>query len=168
MKHRIFLFALLLPIAAEAQTQFQFQTTPWQAYAPGSVQCGQAFGVSLAATGDKIIPISAPSVLNGGGSYYIDKVIYANANVSLSSAAAGIFTAAGATGVTVVANGVLSTLTAAALNAAGSAYSPTVAATTEAFNLSQVYFNVGTSQSGATVDVRIYCKPLYGGPSNPN
>jgi hypothetical protein len=155
-------------VAAHAQ-QFQFPTSGWGAYAPAVIQCGSAFGVNANAVTDTPIYISSPSVLNGGGSYYIDKVIYSNASVSLSSAQAGIFTVVGATGVTIVSNGALSTLTAAALNAAGSAYSPSVAATTEAFNLPLLYLNVGTPQgSAATFDVRIYCRPMYGSAASPH
>jgi len=162
-------FALASIGAARAQTTVQFPTTPWNGYAPGIVQCGAAFGIDANTAGDTPIYITVPSVLNGGGSYVISKIILSNASVSLTSAAAGIFTGAGATGTTVVSNGALSTLTAAALNAAGSAYAPTIASTTEAFNANPLYFNVATPQgAAATLDARIFCHPLYGSASNPH
>lgn len=163
------LACLLLPGRSHAETMIQFYTTPWSGFAPAVVQCGQAFSVNVNATGDTVVPISVPSLINGGGSYYIDKIILANASVSLTTAQAGFFTAASAGGVAIVSNGALSTLTAAALNAAGSAYAPPIAATTEALNLSQIYFNVGTAQgAAATMDLRVYCRPAYGSPSLPH
>lgn len=160
---------LLLAGPLRAQTLHQFDTTPWAGFAPGRVQCGSALGVNAnAGTTDTAVQIAVPSVLNGGGSYFIDKIIYTNASVSLSTATAGWFTAAGGTGVTIVTDAALSGLTAAALNAAGSAISPTLAATTEAYNLTQIYLRVGTAQGApATFDARVYCIPLYGSPSAP-
>lgn len=156
--------------AAGAQTQTQFPTTPWNSFAPGEVQCGAAYGVNAnAGSTDTAVPISVPSVLNGGGSYSLAAIIFSNASVSLSAATAGVFTGAGGTGTTVMTDAALSSLTAAALNAAGSMFSATIAASTTAFNAQTLYLRVGTAQgAAATFDVRFFCRPLYGSSANPH
>lgn len=145
---------------ARAQTQMQFPTAPWGGFAPGVVECGvaKAVNANAATTDTAAIPISVPS-----STYYIEKIWYSNASTSLTTATAGVFTLAGGTGVTVVTDAALSGLTAAAVGATGSAISPTIASTTEAFNVSTLYFRIGTAQgAAATLDVRIYCRPAYG------
>ena len=163
--------ALCLAVSARAQTVQQFNTTPWNGFAPAVVQCGSAFGVNAnSASTDTSVPITVPSLLNGNGTYYLDKVVLSNASVSLSTATAGVFTAAAGGGTALASDQALSTLTAAALNAAGSAYSMTLAvgATTGALNANPIYFRIGTAQgTAATVDVRFYCRPAYGSSANP-
>ncbi len=155
------LLACLLPIEpAHAQTQYQFPTTPWGGFAPAVVECGvaKAVNANAATTDTAAIAISVPT-----STYYIDKIWYSNASISLSTATAGVFTGAGGTGVTVVTDAALSGLTGQAVNVAASAISPTIASTTEAFNVGTLYFRIGTAQgAAATLDVRIYCRPAYG------
>ena len=151
--------ALTLPIEPlRAQTTMQFPTAPWGGFAPAVVECGGAKAVNAnAATTDTAVAISVPS-----STYYIEKIWYSNAPVSLSTATAGVFTGAGGTGVTVVTDAALSGLTGQAVNVAASAISPTIASTTEAFNVSTLYFRIGTAQgAAATLDVRIYCRAAY-------
>ena len=165
------LIAATFAAPALAQTQSQFETTPWRGYAPAVVQCGQKFGINAnAGTTDTAIPITVPSLLSGGGTYYLEKVVLSNASVSLTTATAGVFTAASGGGTALASDQALSTLTHAALNAAGSAFSMTLAtgATTGALNASTLYFRVGTAQgAAATVDARFYCRPAFGSTSLP-
>ncbi len=149
---------------AAAQTQMQFPTSPWEGFAPSVVQCGTAKAVNAnSANTDTAITIAVPSVVGGGGLYVLDAVVLTNASISLTTATGGLFTAAGGTGTTLVSNAALSGLTAAAANAAGSRLSMTIAATSTALNASTLYFRIGTAQgAAATVDVRLYCRALYG------
>lgn len=173
--HRLLMAALLAavmaPASGRAQTLQQFETSPWNGYAPAVVQCGSTLGVNAnAATSDNAVQISVPSLFNAGGSYYLEKVVLSNASVSLTTATAGVFTATGGGGTALASDQALSTLTAAALNSAGSAYSMTLAtgATTGALNAGTLYFRIGTAQgAAATVDARFYCRPAYGSAANP-
>jgi len=102
-------------------------------------------GVNVNATGDTVLPI-----LNTG-SYSVSNVIFTNASVSLSSAAAGLFTAPSAGGTGIVANAALSALTSATV------VSQRTVASTAAQTGQNLYINVGTAQgAAATMDVFVY------------
>lgn len=156
-----FAVALSLGIAldkVDAQSTTQFPTSPWVAFAPAEVQCGWVYAANLGSTADIPISIGIPS-----NNYVVDEIVASNANVSLTSASGGVYTGASKTGTTLASNQALSTLTAAAVNSAGSAYALTLAAgaTTSLLNVKTVYLAMTTSQTGATADFRIFCKPQY-------
>jgi len=94
---------------------------------------------------DTVLPIINTS------SYSISNVIFTNASTSLSTAAAGLFTAPSAGGTGIVANAALSALTAA------SVVSQRTVASTAAQTGQNLYFNVATAQgAAATCDVFVY------------
>ena len=95
--------------------------------------------------GDTVLPILNTS------SYSISNVIFTNASISLSTAAAGLFTALAAGGTGIVANAALSGLMAA------SVVSQRMVASTAAQAGQNLYFNVATAQgAAATCDVFVY------------
>jgi len=94
---------------------------------------------------DTVLPIINTS------SYSISNVIFTNASTSLTTAAAGLFTAPSAGGTAIVANAALSALTAA------SVVSQRTVASTAAQTGQNLYFNVATAQgAAATCDVFVY------------
>ena len=102
-------------------------------------------GVNVNATGDTVLPI-----LNTG-SYSVSNVIFTNASTSLTTAAAGLFTAPSAGGTGIVANAALSALTGATV------VSQRTVASTAAQTGQNLYFAVGTPQgAAATADVFVY------------
>lgn len=95
--------------------------------------------------GDTVLPLINAS------SYSISNVIFTNASTSLTTAAAGLFTAPSAGGTGIVANAALSALTAA------SVVSQRTVASTAAQAGQNLYFNVATAQgAAATCDVFVY------------
>jgi hypothetical protein len=104
-----------------------------------------AQGVNLNATGDTVLP-----VLNSGR-YSVSNVIVTNASISLTTAAAGLFSAPSAGGTGVVANAALSACTGSTI------VSQRTVASTAALTGLNLYFNVGTAQgAAATGDVFVY------------
>lgn len=102
-------------------------------------------GVNVNATGDTVLPI-----LNTG-SYSVSNVIFTNASTSLTTAAAGVFTAPNAGGTGIVANAALSALTGATV------VSQRTVASTASLAGQNLYVNVGTAQgAAATMDVFVY------------
>jgi hypothetical protein len=102
-------------------------------------------GVNVNATGDTVLPI------NNTSSYSISNVIFTNASVSLTTAAAGLFTAPSAGGTGIVANAALSALTGSTVVS-----QRTVASTAQQTG-QNLYVNVGTAQgAAATMDVYVY------------
>jgi hypothetical protein len=102
-------------------------------------------GVNVNATGDTVLPI-----LNTDR-YGVSNVIFTNASVSLTTAAAGVFTAPSAGGTAIVANAALSAMTSA------SVVSQRTVASTAAVTGQNLYVNVGTAQgAAATMDVFVY------------
>ena len=101
--------------------------------------------VNVNATGDTVLPVIA------SGAYSVSNVIFTNASISLTTAAAGVFTAPGAGGTAIVANAALSTCTGPTI-----VFQRTVASTAVA-TAQKLYVNVGTAQgAAATVDVYVY------------
>lgn len=139
----------------------QFPTAGWGAYAPARVQCGTLKAANFNVTTDQAIPIVVPSVL-----FMVDSISVNNASVSLTTAQGGFYTAASKGGTTLVASTqAYSTLTAAAVDSAGSAMTVTLGtgATTSALDVSTIYFSLTTAQgAAATADIRVHCRPLYG------
>jgi hypothetical protein len=104
-----------------------------------------AIGVNANATGDTVLPIIDSS------SYSVKFVVATNASVSLSSAAAGVFTAPSAGGTAIVSNAALSALTGPTV------VSERTVASTAAQTGQNLYVNVGTAQgAAATLDVYVY------------
>lgn len=102
-------------------------------------------GVNVNATGDTVLPI-----LNTN-SYSVSNVIFTNASVSLTTAAAGVFTAPAAGGTGIVANAALSAMTASTV------VSQRTVASTALQTGGNLYVNVGTAQgAAATMDVYVY------------
>ena len=103
-------------------------------------------GVNVNATGDQaVLPI-----LNSTN-YSVSNVVFTNASVSLSSAAAGLFTAPSAGGTGLVANAALSALTGPTV------VSQRTVASTAIQSAQNLYLNVGTAQGAtATMDVYVY------------
>lgn len=102
-------------------------------------------GVNLNQTGDTVLPI------NNSTSYSISNVIVTNASTSLTTAAAGVFTAPNAGGTAIVANAALSACT------SPSVVSQRTVASTAAQSGQNLYVNVGTAQgAAATADVFVY------------
>jgi len=102
-------------------------------------------GVNVNATGDTVLP-----VINTN-SYGVSNVIFTNASVSLTTAAAGLFTAPSAGGTGIVANAALSAMTASTV------VSQRTVASTALQTGQNLYLNVGTAQgAAATMDVYVY------------
>jgi len=102
-------------------------------------------GVNANATGDTVLPI------NNSTSYSVSNVIFTNASISLTTAAAGVFTAPSAGGTAIVANAALSALTGSTV------VSQRTVASTAAQTGQNLYVNVGTAQgAAATFDVYVY------------
>ena len=102
-------------------------------------------GVNLNATGDTVLPIINSS------SYSVKTVVVTNASISLTTAAAGLFTAPSAGGTGIVANAALSALTGPTV------VSERTVASTAVQTGQNLYFNVGTAQgAAATGDVYVY------------
>ena len=105
-----------------------------------------ATGVNVNATGDQ----ATLSIINSSN-YSVSNVVFTNASVSLSSAAAGLFTASSAGGTGVVANAALSALTGSTV------VSQRTVASTAIQSGQNLYLNVGTAQGAtATMDVYVY------------
>ena len=102
-------------------------------------------GVNVNATGDTVLPV------NNTNSYGVSNVIFTNASVSLTTAAAGLFTAPSAGGTGIVANAALSAMTASTV------VSQRTVASTALQTGQNLYVNVGTAQgAAATMDVYVY------------
>jgi hypothetical protein len=102
-------------------------------------------GVNVNATGDTVLP-----VINTDR-YSVSNVVFTNASVSLTTAAAGVFTAPSAGGTGIVANAALSAMTASTV------VSQRTVASTAAQTGQNLYVNVGTAQgAAATMDVFVY------------
>jgi hypothetical protein len=102
-------------------------------------------GVNVNATGDTVLPIVNTN------SYSVSNVIFTNASVSLTTAAAGVFTAPSAGGTGIVANAALSAMTGSTI------VSQRTVASTALQTGGNLYVNVGTAQgAAATMDVYVY------------
>jgi len=119
---------------------------------PSNVATNQAIrllasyqGVNVNATGDTVLPIVNTT------NYSVSNVIFTNASTSLTTAAAGLFTAPSAGGTGIVANAALSALSASTV------VSQRTVASTAAQTGQNLYVNVGTAQgAAATMDVYVY------------
>lgn len=105
-----------------------------------------ATGVNVNSTGDQ-----ATLAINNASSYSVSNVVFTNASISLTTAAAGLFTAPAAGGTGLVANAALSALTSSTV------VSQRTVASTALQTAQNLYLNVGTAQgAAATMDVYVY------------
>lgn len=105
-----------------------------------------ATGVNVNSTGDQ-----ATLAINNASSYSVSNVVFTNASTSLTTAAAGLFTAPSAGGTGIVANAALSALTSSTV------VSQRTVASTALQTAQNLYLNVGTAQgAAATMDVYVY------------
>ena len=120
---------------------------------PQGVQSNQAVrllavftGVNVNQTGDvAVLPISNST------NWSVANVVFTNASTSLTTAAAGLFTAPSAGGTAIVANAALSALTGPTV------VSQRTVASTATQSGQNLYLNVGTAQgAAATMDVYVY------------
>jgi hypothetical protein len=106
---------------------------------------GYAQGINLNATGDTVIPVINSTT------YSVSNVVLTNASTSLTTAAAGLFTAPSAGGTAIVSNAALSGATGSAV------VSQRTVASTAAQTGQNLYWNVATAQgAAATGDVYVY------------
>ena len=104
-----------------------------------------AQSVNLNATGDTVMPVINTS------RYSVSNVVFTNASISLTTAAAGVFPSAAAGGTAIVSNVALSGQTSA------SVVTNATINNTAALTGQNIYFNVGTAQgAAATMDVFVY------------
>jgi len=101
-------------------------------------------GVNVNATGDTVMNVA------NAANWSVSNVVFTNASISLTTAAAGVFTAPGAQGA-IVSNAALSALTGPTV------VSQRTVASTAINTGSYLYVNVGTAQgAAATMDVYVY------------
>lgn len=106
----------------------------------------QAKGVNANALGDTPMPVITSNPFS------VFQVVATNASISLTTAAAGVFTSANAGGTAIVANAALSGLTGPTIVS-----QRTVASTAVISNVPVLFFNVATAQgAAATLDVYVY------------
>lgn len=104
-----------------------------------------ARGVNVNATGDTVLPIIASA------KYSVSNVVLTNASISLTTAAAGVFTLPAAAGTAIVANAALTALTGPTI------VSQSTVASTVAQTGQNLYLNVATAQgAAATMDIFVY------------
>jgi hypothetical protein len=102
-------------------------------------------GVNANTTTDAVLPIINSTA------YSVKFVIFTNASTSLTTAAAGLFTAPAAGGTAIVANAALSALTSSTV------VSERTVATTAVQTAQNLYVDLGTVQgAAATFDVYVY------------
>lgn len=112
------------------------------------VLLASALGVNANMTGDAAILAILPSA----NRYSVDRIVITNGSISLTNAAAGVFTAPAAGGTAIKANAALSGITGPTV-----VLQATVASTAALSQVPNLYFNFGTAQgAAATVDIYIY------------
>ena len=105
-----------------------------------------ATGVNVNATGDQ----ATLQIINSTN-YSVSNVVFTNASTSLTTAAAGLFTAPSAGGTAIVSNAALTALTGSTV------VSQRTVASTAIQSAQNLYLNVGTAQgAAATMDVYVY------------
>lgn len=115
---------------------------PWQF---GDFLLATLQGVSIGATGDAAqagIPFAQ---------YRVTRFTVRSPSANVSAGFVGLFTGAGGTGTTVVANAQLTSLTTVL-----GAQNMTIAASALILTASSLYFRVGTAVAGETVDIDIF------------
>jgi hypothetical protein len=126
----------------------------------GYVQLGgYKTGIDLnSANTDNIININRPAPF-----WQLHRVVVRNRGTtgSLTTATAGVFTAAAAGGTALAVNQSLSGITSATVNVAGNMMDLTLSSSNQWQDRTELYFRVGTAQgAAATADVYIYVVPF--------
>jgi hypothetical protein len=117
--------------------------------------------VSLA-TGTLDAATLAVILPNGVSNYIVGNVRFANPSGSLAGGSWGLFTGAGATGVTIFPVTSTITIVTSAINTNNNQMISTPATSlTEAYNSGTLYFRVGTAVPGGVVDVLVSILPSY-------
>lgn len=112
------------------------------------------YGLLAEAQGINVNAVADTSLTVGASRYVIDRIIVANATLSLTTATAGLFTAAGGGGVTLAADQALSALTSSAKYLE---LSEQAIVGTDVRTEGTLYFRIGTAQGSAgTVSVSIF------------
>lgn len=107
---------------------------------------GVATDVNVNTTGDQAV-----IAINNSTNYSVSNVVFTNASISLTTAAAGLFTSPSAAGTAIVANAALSALSSSTV------VSQRTVAATGIQTGQKLYLNVGTAQgAAATMDVYVY------------
>lgn len=116
---------------------------------------GFAKGISTASAATDAATILVP--LSGTAGFIVDSVVVYNATGNVATATLGVFTGAGGTGVTIVADALL---TGVAGPTDVSARTVAATATTPKVVASNLFVRIGTAVAGQTVDVVIYGRKL--------
>ena len=119
---------------------------------PQNVLSNQSIRLLAVVTGVNVNQTGDVAVLNiaNATNWSVSNVVFTNASISLTTAAAGVFTAPSATG-SIVANAALSGLTGPTI------VSQRTVASTAINTGEKLYVNVGTAQgAAATMDVYVY------------
>jgi hypothetical protein len=121
----------------------------------GVGQCGLLRGANLNTTADQPIPISATNT-----NYRVNAIYVTNASAAVTTAAGGVYTGAGKTGLAIVAAGqAYAGLTTTTVNTAGNLISLTIV--NGNINPTSLFLSLTTAEGTAkTADVFVYCNPL--------
>ena len=120
---------------------------------PQNVLSNQAIRLLAVVTGVNVNQTGDVATLNiaNASNWSVSNVVFTNASISLTTAAAGVFTAPAAAGTAIVANAALSALTGSTI------VSQRTVASTAIQTGQNLYINVGTAQgAAATMDVYVY------------
>lgn len=110
------------------------------------------------ANSDNSIAVTLPT---GAANYIVANVRISNASASISTATFSLFTAAGASGVTVITSTAITVTTSLPNTNNNSMVAIPATSATESYNAVTLFFRVGTPQgSAATADVLITIVPL--------
>jgi len=122
------------------------------------VMVGRLIGANMNTTDDQAIPLTLPS---GVTLWMPFQVRVLNASASLTTAAGGVYSTTAKGGFAMVPNTqAYSTLTAAAVNSAGSGMACTITATA-VLNVTTVYLSLTTPQgAAATADFYVFAYPF--------
>lgn len=120
---------------------------------PQNVLSNQSIRLLAVATGVNVNQTGDVAVLKiaNASNWSVSNVVFTNASISLTTAAAGVFTQPAAAGTAIVANAALSALTSSTV------VSLRTVASTATSTGENLYVNVGTAQgAAATMDVYVY------------
>lgn len=120
---------------------------------PQNVLSNQAIRLLAVVTGVNVNQTGDVATLNiaNASNWSVANVVFTNASISLTTAAAGVFTQPAAAGTGIVANAALSALTGPTI------VSQRTVASTAIQTGQNLYINVGTAQgAAATMDVYVY------------
>jgi hypothetical protein len=127
---------------------------------PSVLMAGELIGANFNTTADQAIALISPTQY-----WLLNSLQVTNPSVAMTTAAGGIYSGAGKTGVQLLAASTsYSGLTSNSPNTSGNGLTPTLGngGNTTLYNLSTVYLSLSTPQGApATADIRIYIRPLW-------